>query len=92
MFSRSCNIQYFFIFTVCELLVGVGYPIEWDQIVPFFGRKQVVKGVAYSYYETTSKNVMTDKDWASKVSSMVRPKWIAPYFSSDSLSCPAKAP
>ena len=74
------------------LLVGVGYPIEWDQIVPFFGRKQVVKGVTYSYYETTSKNVMTDKDWASKVSSMVRPKWISPYFSSDSLSCPAKAP
>ena len=74
------------------LLAGVGYPIEWDQIVPFFGRKQVVKGVAYSYYETTSKNVMTDKDWASKVNSLPRPKWIAPYFSSDTLSCPAKAP
>lgn len=49
------------------LLAGVGRPVEWDQIVPFFGRKEVVKGVAYSYYEETSPTIMTDKEWTVKV-------------------------
>lgn len=74
------------------LLAGVGRPLEWDQIVPFFGRKQLVKGSAYSYYEHVSSRVMTDKEWTDQVNTMARPDWIAPYFSPNNLSCPAKAP
>jgi hypothetical protein len=74
------------------LLAGVGNPIEWDQIVPFFGRKQIVKGSSYSYYETVSKQVMDDAEWRAKLPNLPRPKWIESYFSKESLSCPAKAP
>ncbi|MGZ3743722.1 MAG: DUF3160 domain-containing protein [Pseudobdellovibrionaceae bacterium] len=74
------------------LLAGVGNPIEWDQVVPFFGRKQIVKGSSYSYYESVSNQVMNDAEWRSKISTLPRPKWIEPYFSKESLSCPAKAP
>jgi hypothetical protein len=74
------------------LLAGVGYPIEWDQIVPFFGRKEIVKGSIYSYYEIMSNSVMTDNEWRSKLPNLARPKWIEPYVSPNSLSCPAKEP
>jgi len=74
------------------LLAGVGNPIEWDQVVPFFGRKQIVKGSSYSYYETVSNQVMNDAEWRSKLPTLLRPKWIDPYFSKEGLSCPAKAP
>jgi hypothetical protein len=74
------------------LLVGVGNPLEWDQVVPFFGRKEVVKGSSYAYYETVSPQVMTDEEWRTKVSSLPRPKWIDPFVSKDMSSCPAKAP
>lgn len=74
------------------LLAGVGDPIEWDQIVPFFGRKQIVKGSSYSYYELTSTQVMTDQEWRKKVPSVVRPDWIKPLVSPQMLSCPARDP
>ncbi len=74
------------------LLVGVGAPIEWDQVVPFFGRKQIVKGSVYSYYETASNKVMTDAEWRAKLPSVTRPKWIEPYVSRNTLSCPAIQP
>lgn len=74
------------------LLVGVGNPLEWDQIVPFYGRKELVKGATYSYYETTSNQVMTDEEWRENLPGMAHVKWIAPYISSDTLSCPAKEP
>jgi hypothetical protein len=74
------------------LLAGVGAPLEWDQTVPFYGRKQVVKGPSYSYYETVSDRVMTDAEWRAKVPSMVRPAWIEPYVSKETLSCPAEIP
>lgn len=74
------------------LLAGVGRPLEWDQIVPFFGRKALVKGSAYSYYEHVSPKTMTDKEWTDQVNTMARPDWITPYFSPTKLSCPAKAP
>lgn len=72
------------------LLAGVGKPLEWDQIVPFFGRKIVVKGSAYSYYETVSKKVLTDEEWRKRMPG--RPKWIESYFSKQNLTCPAKSP
>jgi hypothetical protein len=74
------------------LLAGVGNPLEWDQIVPFYGRKELVKGATYSYYESTSNHVMTDEEWRAKLPSMARVKWIKPYISNDTLSCPAREP
>lgn len=74
------------------LLAGVGKPMEWDQIVPFFGRKQIVKGSTYSYYETASPTVMSDAQWREKLALTPRPAWIKRFISSDPLSCPAKAP
>ncbi|MES2823999.1 MAG: DUF3160 domain-containing protein [Pseudomonadota bacterium] len=74
------------------LLAGVGNPLEWDQIVPFFGRKQIVKGSSYSYYETVANEVMDDGEWRAKLATHSRPKWIADFVSKNSLSCPAKAP
>jgi hypothetical protein len=74
------------------LLAGVGTPMEWDQIVPFFGRKQIVKGSTYSYYEIPSPNVMSDSEWRTQLKLMQRPAWIKTFISNDVLSCPAKAP
>jgi hypothetical protein len=73
-------------------LVGVGTPAEWDQVVPFFGRKELVKGSIYSYYEIASDQVMSDADWRSKLPGLPRPKWIEPYFIPAILSCPPKDP
>src|SRR6185295_15444684 len=74
------------------LLAGVGDPLEWDQVVPFFGRREIVKGSAYAYYETVSPQVMDDAEWRKKLPGLPRPKWIDPYVSPARLSCPAKAP
>jgi hypothetical protein len=43
---------------------AVGRPLEWDQVVPYFGRREIVKGSVYSYYEFPSPTPLTDLDWA----------------------------
>ncbi|HYM61834.1 MAG TPA: DUF3160 domain-containing protein [Thermoanaerobaculia bacterium] len=74
------------------LEAGVGRPLEWDQIVTYFGRREVVKGSVYSYYEFTSPVLLNDADWRKLAGRQRRPAWIEPYVSSQELSCPAKAP
>lgn len=74
------------------LHAAVGTPLEWDQIVPYFGRREIVKGSVYSYYELSSPAPLSDADWRKQVESATRPAWVAPYISSESLSCPAKNP
>ncbi len=74
------------------LEVAVGHPLEWDQVVPFFGRREIVKGSVYSYYEFASPQPLTDREWRKKLTSQPRPKWIQPYLSPLELSCPAKSP
>ncbi|HLJ89375.1 MAG TPA: DUF3160 domain-containing protein [Candidatus Angelobacter sp.] len=72
---------------------AVGQALEWDQIVPFFGRREIVKGSVYSYYEFTSPTPLTDTQWRKQLKSQpARPQWIAPYISPGNLSCPAKPP
>ncbi len=71
---------------------AVGRPLEWDQIVPYYGRREIVKGSAYSYYEFISQAPLNDNDWRKRVDKEARPKWIAPFISGSKLSCPAKAP
>jgi hypothetical protein len=46
------------------LEAAVGRPLEWDQVVPYFGRREIVKGSVYSYYEFPSSTPLTDLDWA----------------------------
>ena len=43
---------------------AVGRPLEWDQVVPYFGRREIVKGSVYSYYEFTSPKPLNDLEWA----------------------------
>jgi hypothetical protein len=49
------------------LEAAVGRPLEWDQVVPYFGRREIVKGSVYSYYEFPSSTPLTDLDWAGKL-------------------------
>ncbi len=49
------------------LEAAVGRPLEWDQVVPYFGRREIVKGSVYSYYEFPSPTPLTDLNWAGKV-------------------------
>ena len=74
------------------LTVAVGRPLEWDQSVPFFGRREIVKGAAYSYYEFLSDTLLNDSDWLKKVAAQPHPAWVAPYISANGLSCPARKP
>jgi len=46
------------------LEAAVGRPLEWDQVVPYFGRREIVKGSVYSYYEFPSPTPLTDVAWA----------------------------
>ncbi|UXI66502.1 DUF3160 domain-containing protein [Tahibacter amnicola] len=74
------------------LMAAVGRPLEWDQVVPFYGRREIVKGSVYSYYEFPSDTVMTDAQWRDRVDQATRPAWISRHLSSKGLSCPAVAP
>jgi len=74
------------------LLVGVGRPLEWDHTVPFFGRREIVKGAAYSFYEFSSNTLLNDAEWMQKLPTQPHPSWIAPYISQKLLSCPARDP
>jgi len=71
------------------LMAAVGKPTEWDHVVPFFGRHQLVKGAVYSYYEFASKRLLNDKEWLGMVKSQPRPTWVQPYFTSEE---PKEAP
>jgi hypothetical protein len=73
-------------------MVAVGRPLEWDHTVPFFGRRQVVKGAVYSFYEFLSEKLLDDADWLKKLPSQPHPAWVAPYVSGNNLSCPPRKP
>jgi hypothetical protein len=75
-----------------SLEAGVGRPLEWDQVVPFFGRSEIVKGSVYSYYEFASGDLLNDAQWREMVDKQKRPDWVAGYMSDAPLSCPAQQP
>ena len=74
------------------LEAAVGAPLEWDQIVPYFGRRGIVKGSVYSYYEFSSPGPLTDAEWRARVAGAARPTWVGRFLSKAILSCPAKDP
>lgn len=73
-------------------MAAVGKPIEWDHIVPFFGRRHIVKGAVYSYYEFTSEELLNDDQWVGKLPSMNHPDWVSPFISRSTPSCPPQNP
>lgn len=72
------------------LMAAVGRPLEWDFIVPFFGRKQLVKGSVYSYYEFVNDNLMDNNEWLKQLPSQEFLPWVKPYISEQRLSFPPK--
>jgi hypothetical protein len=62
-----------------RLYVAVGKPSEWDQMVPFYGRHELVKGAVYSFREFVDHKVLTDEDWRKQENSTKPPVWLAPY-------------
>jgi len=61
------------------LMSAVGNSMEWNYIVPFYGRHQIVKGAVYSYYEFVSEKLLTDQEWRKKVLTHELLPWIKPY-------------
>lgn len=74
------------------LMAAVGRPMEWDHIVPYFGRRQIAKGAVYSYYEFTSDQLMNDREWLDSLPSQQHPKWISPFISRSQPTCPPRNP
>jgi hypothetical protein len=74
------------------LMVAVGGPLEWDFAAPYFGRRQIVRGAVYSYYEFQSDKLMDDKEWREALPKRRRPEWVTRFMSPDAASCPAKDP
>jgi hypothetical protein len=66
------------------LMAAVGNPMEWDFIVPFYGRHQIVKGSVYSYYEFQSNQLLNDNDWREKVNQQEMLTWIKPFVTHES--------
>jgi hypothetical protein len=72
-----------------SLEAAVGRPLEWDQVVPFFGRSEIVKGSVYAYYEFVSQKPIDDDAWRKAVDRQARPAWVTPFVSATKLACPA---
>ncbi|HLN73664.1 MAG TPA: DUF3160 domain-containing protein [Prolixibacteraceae bacterium] len=68
------------------LMSAVGNAMEWNHIVPFYGRHQIVKGSIYSYYEFQSNQLLNDQEWQQKVTKQEFLPWIKPYITNQSAS------
>jgi hypothetical protein len=67
------------------LLSAVGRPLEWNQIVPYYGRRAIVRGAVYAYYEFTSPTLLDDDQWLERLPTQPRPTWVTPYLSAQQL-------
>ena len=77
------------------LMAAVGRPMQWDQIVPYFGRSEIVKGAVYSYYEFVSESLMDDKEWIESLPSRRHPDWVSPFVSvvsGSTIPCSPRSP
>lgn len=64
-----------------RLIAAVGKPLEWDQIVPFHGRRQIVKGPVYSYFEFAHASLLADANWREMEERRARPAWVRRFLS-----------
>jgi hypothetical protein len=74
------------------LMAAVGRPMEWDYIVPYFGRKEIVKGAVYSFYQFSSNHLLNDKEWLEALKTANHPAWISPFVSGNLTQCPPPSP
>lgn len=74
------------------LEAAVGLPLEWDQIMPSFGRREIAKGAVYSYHEFVSPRPIDDAAWLKMVPAATHPAWIARFMSDRKLACPPETP
>lgn len=70
---------------------AVGNPLEWDYVVPYYGRHEIVKGSVYSYYEFSSEKLLDDNEWRIKLKNQSFLPWISPYVTDQPLSYPASS-
>jgi hypothetical protein len=73
------------------LEVAVGGPMEWHQIVPFLGRREIAVGSIYSYYEFTSRTLYDNERWRHEIPAHPRPAWIQALVAPPEGSCRAVA-
>ena len=66
------------------LMAAVGNPMEWNYIVPYYGRFQIVKGSVYSYYEFESAELINDEEWRKRKNKQEILPWIKPFIVSNS--------
>lgn len=74
------------------LMAAVGRPMEWNQVVPYFGRKEMVKGSVYSYYEFESGSLLNDREWLDTLPARRHPQWVSPFVSGSAAPCPPQSP
>jgi len=68
------------------LMSAVGNSMEWNHIVPFYGRHEIVKGSVYSYYEFSSRQLLNDQEWRKTVKKQEFSPWLKPYITDQSAS------
>ncbi|HTE46339.1 MAG TPA: DUF3160 domain-containing protein, partial [Gemmatimonadaceae bacterium] len=73
------------------LEAAVGGPLVWRQIAPFFGRRQIVLGSTYSYYEFKSMTLYDNERWRKEIDTHARPAWIQALIAPSGKSCRADA-
>jgi hypothetical protein len=61
------------------LHVAVGTPLEWKLVIPHLGRRQVVRGAVYAYFEVIQDKPLSDEEWRSVEKRTPRPTWITPF-------------
>ena len=73
------------------LEAAVGNPLEWLQIVPYFGRRELVLGGVYSYHEFYSDRLYDNERWRKEVATHPHPSWVQPMIAPPSNACRAAA-
>ena len=70
------------------LCSAVGKPLEWDYIIPYYGRHEIAKGSIYSYYEFSARTLLNDKEWREKLNNQPILPWIKPFVIERKLTYP----
>lgn len=62
-----------------RLYEALGHVSEINVAVPFYGRRQIVKGPVYSYHEFTSSEALDSAKWRAS-GRQPPPVWLRPYY------------
>lgn len=68
-----------------RLYEALGPVSEINVVVPFYGRRQIVKGPVYSYYEFHSSELWNNDKWQKNDMAEI-PVWLKDYYSWDSFA------